>query len=179
MSKALVMYYSKNGSTKKYAEWIAEGLDADLHNIKNIKSEMLSGYDVIILASPLLGGPIKGLNIFTNNKNLIKDKKIVYCACGIEDMSNEMVTNRIKGYVEKAVPVEIFQKIKIFFLRGGFDHYKLNLMYRFLFWLAKKKMDKKPVEELTEDEKLVLLTYGKNLDFSDKDGIKPILEYCK
>ncbi|MDR0448097.1 MAG: hypothetical protein LBH07_05470 [Treponema sp.] len=39
-------------------------------------------------------------------------------------------------------------------------------------------MDKKPVEELSVDEKLLALTYGKTLDFTDKDSIKPVLEYC-
>ncbi|MDR0448096.1 MAG: hypothetical protein LBH07_05465 [Treponema sp.] len=63
MSKVLVMYHSKNGTTKRYAEWIAEGLNGDLHDIKNVKSDMLSAYGVVLLASPLLGGPIKGLTI--------------------------------------------------------------------------------------------------------------------
>ena len=178
MNKVLVMYYSENGTTKRYAEWIAEELNGDLYNIKKIKPDMLSGYDVIILGSPILAGTIKGLSIFTKNQSLIKDKKIVFYACGIEDMSNEMVTSRIRGYIEKAVPGEVFQKMKIFFLRGGFDHYKLNPMYRLLFWIAKKKMDKKPVENLTFDEKLILETYGKKLDFTSKENIKPILEYC-
>jgi len=120
MNKILVMYYSENGTTKKYAEWIAEGLNGDLYDIKNIKSEMLSSYDVIILGSPILAGApkgsIKGLDIFTKNQNLIKDKKIVYYACGIEDMSKEIVQNGIREYVKKAVPEKIFQKLKIFFL---------------------------------------------------------------
>jgi len=109
---------------------------------------------------------------------LIKDKKLIFCACGIEDMSNEMVTNRISGYVEKAVPNELFKQMKIFFFRGGFDHYKLNFMYRLLFWLAKKKIDRKPVEKLTTDEKLVIETYGKKLDFTNKENIKPVVKYC-
>ncbi|MDR2972001.1 MAG: flavodoxin domain-containing protein [Bacteroidales bacterium] len=179
MNKVLVMYYSKNGTTRRYAEWIAEELNGDLFDIKNIKSDMLSGYDVIILGSPILAGTIKGLSIFTKNQNLVRDKKIVYCACGIEDMSNETVTNRIRGYVEKTVSDEIFQKMKIFFLRGGFDHYKLNFMFKLMFWIAKKKVDKKPAEKLTVDDKLVLETYGKNLDFTNKENIKPIVEYCK
>jgi flavodoxin len=183
MNKVLVMYYSENGTTKRYAEWIAEELNGDLYDIKSIKSDMLSGYDVIILGSPILAGApkgsIKGMGIFTKNQNMIKDKKIVYYACGIEDVSNEMVTNRIRGYVEKAVPEEVFHKMKIFFLRGGFDHYKLSPLYRLLFWFAKKKMDKKPVEELTFDEKLVLETYGKNLDFTSKESAMPIVEYCR
>jgi len=178
MNKVLVMYYSKNGTTKRYAEWLALDLKGDLYDIKDIKPDMLSGYDVIILGSPILAGTIKGLSIFTKNYSLIKDKKLVFYACGIEDMNNEMVTNRIRGYVEKAVPSELFQQMKIFFLRGGFDHYKLNLMYRLLFWIAKKKIDKKPVEELTVDDNLVIETYGKNLDFTNKKNIKPIVKYC-
>jgi len=178
MSKILVMYYSENGTTKRYAEWLAAELSGDLYDIKNVKSDMLSDYDVLILGSPLLGGAIKGLNIFTKNYGLIKDKKLVFYACGIEDMSNEMITNRIRGYVEKAVPDELFQQMKIFFLRGGFDHYKLSLKYRLLFWLAKKKIDKTPVEKLTVDDNLVIETYGKKLDFTSKENVKPIVEYC-
>jgi menaquinone-dependent protoporphyrinogen IX oxidase len=179
MNNVLVMYYSKNGTTKRYAEWLAEELKGDLYDIKDIKPDMLSGYDVIILGSPILAGTIKGLSIFSKNHNSIKDKKLVFYACGIEDMSKEMVTNRIRGYVEKSVPNELFQQMKIFFLRGGFNHYKLNFIYRVLFWLAKKKTDKKPVEKLTNDDELVIETYGKNLDFTNKENIKSIVEYCR
>ena len=183
MNKVLVMYYSEKGTTKKYAEWIAEGLNGDLYNIKNIKPETLSSYDVLILGSPILAGApkgsIKGLSIFTENQNLIKDKKIVYYACGIEDMSKETVRNGIKGYVEKAVPAEVFQKLKIFFLRGGFDHYKLNPLYRLAFWFAKKRIEKKPIEKITADENFVLECYGKTLDFTNKESVNPILEYCR
>ena len=67
MNKVLVMYYSENGTTKRYAEWIKEALNGDLYDIKNINPNMLSGYDVIILGSPILGGPIKGLSILSKN----------------------------------------------------------------------------------------------------------------
>jgi len=39
-------------------------------------------------------------------------------------------------------------------------------------------MDKKPAEKLTSDEKFVLACYGKVLDFTDKENVKPIVEYC-
>ena len=84
MKKVLVVYYSENGTTKRYAKWIAEALNGDLYDIKNINSNMLSGYDVIILGSPILGVSIKGLSILSKNYNLIKDKKLVFYACGIE-----------------------------------------------------------------------------------------------
>ena len=45
MEKIFVMYYSENGTTKKYAEWIAEEVKGDLYEIKNAKPDMLSGYE--------------------------------------------------------------------------------------------------------------------------------------
>jgi len=48
-----------------------------------------------------------------------------------------------------------------------------------LFWIAKKKIDKTPAEKLTVDDRLVMETYGKNIDFTNKENIKPIVEYCK
>jgi len=182
MGKTLVMYYSEKGTTKRYAEWIAEELNGNLYNIRNIKSNMLSDYDVIILGSPMLAGApkglIKGLSIFTKNYSLIKDKKIIFYSCGLFDVSNEEIRNEIRGYIEKAVPDEVFHKIKIFFLRGGFDYYKLNPVSRLVFSISNKKMDKKPAEKLTSDEKFVLACYGKVLDFTDKENVKPIVEYC-
>ena len=182
MGKTLVMYYSEKGTTKRYAEWIAKELNGNLYNIKNVKSNMLSDYDVIILGSPMLAGApkgtIKGLSIFTKNYDLIKDKKIVFYSCGLFDVGNEEVRSEIRGYIEKAVPDEVFHKIKIFYLRGGFDYYKLNPISRLVFSIIKKKMDKKPADKLTSDEKFVLACYGKVLDFTDKGNVKPIVEYC-
>jgi flavodoxin len=47
------MYFSKYGSTKKYAEWIAEELNGDIFDIKNVKNSSLDDYSTIILGSGL------------------------------------------------------------------------------------------------------------------------------
>jgi menaquinone-dependent protoporphyrinogen IX oxidase len=179
MSKILVMYHSVNGTTKRYAEWLSEELNGDLCNIKDVKSDMLSDYDMIILGSPILAGTIKGLNLLSKNKNLIKDKKIVFYSCGILDVSNEEIINEIRDRVEKDVPKEVFEQMKIFSLRGGFDHYNLNIFYRIAFWFAKKQIEKKPTDKLSKDELFVLECYGKSIDFTNKESIEPIVEYCR
>jgi len=73
MAKVLIMYFSKYGSTKKYAEWIASELNGDIFNIKNIKQNILENYDTIILGSGLYAGRIEGLNILINNYQKIKN----------------------------------------------------------------------------------------------------------
>jgi NAD(P)H dehydrogenase (quinone) len=70
MHKALVVYYSRTGNTKKMAETILEGLtkeglDADIKDIKDVKAADLLDYDAIIIGSPTYYGSmaaqIKGL----------------------------------------------------------------------------------------------------------------------
>ena len=45
---AIVIYKSKYGSTKAYAEWIAEELSCSAVDVKSIKVEDILGYDVIV-----------------------------------------------------------------------------------------------------------------------------------
>jgi menaquinone-dependent protoporphyrinogen IX oxidase len=59
MPNALVLYFTKYGSTKKYAEWIAEELKGDIFDIKDARPNQLHEYDVILLGSALYAGSIK------------------------------------------------------------------------------------------------------------------------
>jgi flavodoxin len=72
MSKVLIMYFSKYGSTKKYAEWIASELNGDVYDIKYVKQNILKNYDTIILGTALYAGQLKGLDIIINNYEKIK-----------------------------------------------------------------------------------------------------------
>jgi menaquinone-dependent protoporphyrinogen IX oxidase len=82
MDKTLVLYFTRHGTTKEYAEWIASELNGDIYNIKNIQNNVLENYDTIILGSGLYAGKIAGLNIFISNYEKIKNKKLVLFTCG-------------------------------------------------------------------------------------------------
>lgn len=70
MAKGIVVYYSKSGNTKKMAEIIAEGMNAeglatDCKKVDKVEAEDLLGYDAIVLGSPTyyghMAGPLKEL----------------------------------------------------------------------------------------------------------------------
>ena len=42
-----------------------------------------------------------------------------------------------------------------------------------------KKVTEKKGDKMDDDDKLLLETYGKAIDFMDKNSIKEIIEYCK
>ena len=61
MAKALVIYYSRTGNTKKMAESVAEGiknegLEVVLKEAKDVDSEELLKYDAIAIGSPTYYG---------------------------------------------------------------------------------------------------------------------------
>ena len=56
MSKAIVIYNSRGGNTKKVAEKIAEGLEADCRDNKNIPN--LQDYDLIVTGTWVIMGMV-------------------------------------------------------------------------------------------------------------------------
>lgn len=63
MSKILVGYYSKTGTTEEMAELIVEGMeesdhemDVDLKRVENVEMDSLPDYDGIVLGSPTYYG---------------------------------------------------------------------------------------------------------------------------
>lgn len=67
MSDIAVIYKSKYGSTKQYAEWISEALKADLFERGNIKYENLYKYKTIIFGGGLYASGIIGFDIIKKN----------------------------------------------------------------------------------------------------------------
>jgi len=61
MSKALIVYFSKGGNTRKMAELIAEGIkkeqvEPDMCNVKDVTADYLLDFDAIIVGSPTYYG---------------------------------------------------------------------------------------------------------------------------
>ena len=178
MPKVLVMYFSKYGYTKKYAEWIVEELNGDIFSIKNIKRSILKNYDTIILGSGLYAGKIQGINIIINNYETLKNKKLVLFTCGLADYKKQENVNHINKRLEKVIPENIKQNIKIFYLQGGINYKELNLKHKIMMGLLKKMTMKQGIEKLSEEDREFIETYGQTLDFTDKNNIAEIVKYC-
>ncbi|MBU1125879.1 MAG: NAD(P)H-dependent oxidoreductase [Candidatus Omnitrophica bacterium] len=61
MHKALIVYYSRSGNTKKMAEAIAESIkkeniEVSVQDVKEVSAEQLPAYDAIIMGSPTYYG---------------------------------------------------------------------------------------------------------------------------
>ena len=174
-NKTVVIYKTKYGSTRKYAEWISEELNCDLYDGDEININDLMEYDCIIYGGGVYATGIKGISLIKKNFDKIKDKNIIIFSVGASFI-NKKNYNTIK---ENSFSEEMKDNVKYFMLRGGFNFKKLKFFDKILMKLMRYKIKKKDPKELTSEEKGLLDSYNNPVDFTKKEFIKPIIEYIK
>lgn len=174
----IIIYKSKTGYTKKYAEWIAEELSADISELSKITMNTLKTYDVIIFGGGLYAVGINGVKVIKQGLTQLKGKKITVFATGVSPWRKEAV-DEVRN--QNFSPEEQ-EHIQFFYLRGGFEFSRLNSVDKILMILLKWKIKSKKElfrKRLTLDETGMLAAYENPVDFSKRKYIDEIVEYVK
>lgn len=179
MSKTAVVFQSKYGSTRKYAQWIAEALACDLLERKNVKAEDLKAYDTIVYGGGLYAGGVSGLELITKNYESLADKNLILFTCGLADVNRTSNTDSIKESLKKTMSAEMQEKIKVFHLRGGMDYASLSIPHKAMMGMVRKATLKKAPDKRTSEDDELLETYGQTVDFTDPETIEPLVAYVR
>ena len=174
MTRIAVIYKSKYGSTKKYAEWVAGELAADIFDYKKVDGEKISGYDMVIFGGGLYAGSINGISLITKNFEALKDKNLVVFTVGLTSTNDKDI---FKPIVEKNFTEEMRKKIQFFHFRGGIGYKGLSFMHKAMMAMLKTVLARKKPRELSDDDRLILSTYGDTVDLSDIKTIEPLVLY--
>jgi menaquinone-dependent protoporphyrinogen IX oxidase len=175
--KSIVIYKSKTGFVRKYAEWIARGLSADVISVKKLKSKNLKDYDNIIYGGSLFAISITGFKSFKKRMYKLTNKKIAVFVCGASPISEE---------VEEVIKTNNFtneelERTKIFYFRGGFNYKKLRLFDKMLVNLLKLdiKIKVKKGIILSANEEMMLELFHGDHDYTDIEAIVPLIDYIR
>ena len=171
--RTIVIYKSKSGYTKTYAEWISQELKCDLKSASDVVSDELEKYDVIIYGGGLYAIGINGINLIKKNYSLLAKKKLIVWATG----SSPGRKDELKQVWEHNFTEEQLKHIKTFYLRGGFDYKRLNTADKILMSMLKIKLKLK--KDRTEDEQGMLEAYDIAEYHCKKENIKDLIEYAK
>jgi len=172
--KTVVIYKSKTGFAKKYAEWIAEALEADLLEYSKVSDDIFLKYETIIYGGGLYVVGINGVKLILKNLDKLKDKKIIVFASGATP-NREETTIEIR---DKNFTVEQQKVIRFFYLRGGFDFSKLGIVDKMLMVLLKIKLRMKSESKRSPDEKGMLEAYNAPSDFTKRKYMDELLNYA-
>lgn len=178
MNKTIVIYESKYGWTKQYAEWIAEELSCPAYERKKFRGKDLAQYETIIYGGGIYAGGISGMNLIIKNWSLISDKKIILFTCGLADPEDPYNISNIRRSLSKLLSEEMMEHICLFHLRGGIDYAKLNLIHKIMMSMLRRMILKKDAGSLRDEDRQILNTYGKRVDFTDRKSIRPLIRHC-
>lgn len=166
--RTIVVYRSKYGYTKKYAEWLAESLGCDIK--ENASFADIASYDAVIYGGGIYAGRINGAKLITKNLSRLSGKKLVLFAVG----SSVGRPQELEEFWAKALEETVREKIPYFYLRGGFDYSRLGNVDRLMMNMLKKMLLGK--DTLTEDEKGLLAAYETPFDFTEKKNLDDIIK---
>lgn len=173
--KAIVIYKSKYGSTKAYAEWIAEALGCEAIENKNLKVEDLMEYDTIIYGGGLYAEVINGVILITKNLDKLKDKKICVFSTGITPLKYREYYDKL--VIEKNFKQEMLDSIKVYNFMGKMIIDELSPVHKAALKTLKQIMTAK--KKPSEMEKLLIELCETSGDFTDKESIKELVNYIK
>ncbi len=173
--KTIVIYKSKYGSTKAYAQWIAEELNCPVLNAKQTKIEDILEYDTIIYGGGLYAEVIAGVSLITKNMDKLEGKKLIVYSTGITPPEYRQYYDDL--VVKKNFKPEMLDKIKVYNFMGKMVLDELSIVHRTAIKSLKKLMSGK--ENPTEMERLLIELCDKDGDFSNRESIKDLIEYAK
>lgn len=173
--KSIVVYSSKTGFTKRYAEIISKELDCSALALDEAKKHDLTAYDQLIYGGSLYASGVLGLKKMLGIIGSSDFQKVVVFGVGATSYNESLIDELISKNYPKGQPTNH----KFFYLRGGFNFNKLNSVDKFLMGMMKKSIEKKKVEDRTEDDKGLLASFDNPVDFVSKESMGDILKYCK
>ena len=142
MMKTLVVYSSGYGSTKQYAEWIAQDLGAQAVPFAKADRRNLGEADRLVIGSSVRIGKLTISSWLNRNWEALKAKKVVFFSVSGTKPEDVKAIDEIYA---KSMSDEMKAGMKRFALHGRM---KFDTMSPFFRWMIKNvaKMEKDPAK---------------------------------
>ena len=172
--RTIIVYSSQTGFTKKYAEWLAEKLGAEIMTIKDARKKddkYFDSYDAIIYGGWVAVEKIHKADWFTSRIEKWQSKRLAMFCVGASPAKYSGVDSLLK----KSLTDEQKKYVKVFYCEGGLDYDKMTLGSKMLMKTFAAMLNGK--KEKTPDDIAMAEHISKSGDYTDKKFIEPIAAY--
>ena len=169
----IILYGTQYGTTKKYAEELSKRTNIQAISFKEVKD--INSYDTIIYFGALYAGGVFGMSKTIHKINNISNKKMILITVGLADPKEEENITNIRNNMKQQLKKEIFDKAKIFHLRGGIDYTKLKFSHKIMMKLLYNTVKKLPEEKKTAEDRAMIDTYNQKISFVDFSSLDDIV----
>ncbi|MBP5605359.1 MAG: flavodoxin [Ruminiclostridium sp.] len=170
----IIIYRSKYGAAKKYAEWLSGETGFEYVELKKADIKKVAEYDTIIFGGGIYAMGIAGLSFLRKNIDKLSGKKIaVYFTCA--SPYDEDAIEQVKAFNMK----DTLSGIPVFFCRGTFDLASMSFGDRTLCRMLMSSVRKKDPADLAVWERALVEAGEDKNDWTDKKYIGPIVDYIR
>ncbi len=174
MGKGIILYQSKYGATKKYAQWLQEETGYDCVETKHVNVKSLQEYDVIILGGGVYASGIAGLSFLKKNIEHLSDKRIAVFAVGASPY-DENAIKQIRDLHFK----DKLSRIPLYYCRGAWNEEKMSFTDRTLCKMLQKAVAKQDPNTFESWQKALMSAVGQSCDWTDKKYLTSLIEFMK
>ena len=178
MKRSLVIYTSRRGSTKQYAEWIAEELGSDIVTFEESKKMDLRQYDLVIYGGWIRGSGIVNFDVF--KKRLTRDilDKMIVFGVGI---ANESVGNYQQVYDinYKKISRDGGKNPTLYILSGAYDPDKIDGMDKMLMAVMKKVLISGSTADASAEARTMRDRIENGVDLVKRENINTLVKEAK
>lgn len=171
MKQGIILYKSKYGAAKKYADWLRESTGFDCMEIRKTSPDTAAQYHTLILCGGIYASGIAGLSFLKKNFSRLQDKNIfIFCVgaspCDAKAL-NEIRERNLTGEL-KSLP--------LFYGRGIWDENRMSFTDRTLCRLLKKSIAKKDPADYEPWMHALMEADGRSCDWTDRTSLVPLLK---
>lgn len=174
--KTMVVYQSKYGSSKKYAEWLGKKLGCSVEEAGKAALSDLQKQDVILYVGGVYVGQVRGWKKFRGNLESLKGQKIVLCMVGLTDPAQR---DRYEESYRLNVPEQHREQVQPFFLRGAMEYDRMKGLDRLMMRMMLGMLKKTPAAERTPDQQEQIDNFGGGASYVQEAALEPVLAYVR
>ena len=156
-----IIYTSKNGHTKRYAEMLGQITGKPVFALKNIPASLPDGSPIVYL------GWIHASNIKGYKKAAKRFSIPIVCGVGLCD------TGTLIAEVRKVTSIP--DSVSLFTLQGGMDLSKLNGIDKLLISMLTKGLESQKERSKQDDRMLELLK--NDTDYVSEDNLRELRDF--
>ncbi|MBS1598883.1 MAG: hypothetical protein JST75_11725 [Bacteroidetes bacterium] len=149
--KGAIVYKSKYGATRQYADWLGSKFKLPVMNADNLDSEKLDKYDFIVIGSSTYVGRLLLADWIRKNVAILQEKILFLFIVGATAPTDNERRDQI---LRDNIPDSLLNKHEIFFLPGRLDLKMLSWQHRVMIKLAafvEKDPEKKKIMQFGTD----------------------------
>ena len=165
----IIIYKSKYGASKKYAEWISEETGFQIKELSEVTKLDFAKYDTLIFGSGIYMSKLVISDLIEKNHELLTNKNLIAFGVGSCPFNEENIKTIINN------SFEYFKDIPFFYCRGIIHVNNMKFMDKVLCKMLQKVIAKKPPEERTLLEDTIATSGLELNDWTEKKHIDPII----